>query len=448
MTQRLNLYRRPSGIYVLRITVPTRYRSEFAQSEIHVSTRTHYLLAAKAVAAHLMLRWHSSLNELEQLDQTKLIEGDMLLASKGLISISEFSNSCGLAIEHVLREVLNHNIPIAFAANAHPGFLVGDIADVEREHESGGFVLNSAFDIGEPYTFTRYLKPFHQRNTILSLIEHGYSDEVVFKIPQGRSAAFFDLPGVRLTAVTVLISKVQAQKLLIAPLIKSVATTAASAAPNISTPPAPPATAGSCCAPEHSSMTVADLLAHYQAYKADCKEATRTRIDSMIGVFISLMSNPTLGTLNREMIRSYYQQLKKMPLKRNIAAIKHGTTDPTKLIELTNIHDEPRMTENAVKKHMEKLGEVFQWGVTQQYLKENPAKNITPPVRKTKRDQDSREIFDEEDIHKIFSCTWFATGTHEKINSDVLHHTALIFTGCHCLVFLPGGVSTNYPSCI
>jgi hypothetical protein len=48
VTQRNNLYRRPSGIYVLRITVPVRYRAQLGQREIHTSTRTTDQSAAKA----------------------------------------------------------------------------------------------------------------------------------------------------------------------------------------------------------------------------------------------------------------------------------------------------------------------------------------------------------------------------------------------------------------
>lgn len=38
MAQRNNLYRRSSGIYVVRIAVPARYRLYTGQREIHAST--------------------------------------------------------------------------------------------------------------------------------------------------------------------------------------------------------------------------------------------------------------------------------------------------------------------------------------------------------------------------------------------------------------------------
>jgi integrase len=422
VTHRDNLYRRSSGIYVLRITIPKRFRLHFGQRELHTSTRSSDYRAAKAVACRLLLHWHSCVEELDQMNLEKLNMSSALLSTVGFISISELSSASGLPVEHLLRETLKHNLPVFYAANAQPGYLVTDYDEVDRESDTGGFVLNSAFSEGDPHTFTGNLRPFHNRNTILSILENGVSEEVAFNVPCGRSGAFFDLPGLRLTAASVLISTVQAQSLFIVPMIKALTpTTVAPVSPLTtatpisasSAPPAPTAS-DSCCAPEHSSMTVADLLTLYLAYKASCKEETRIRIASMVRIFISLMNNPPLGKLNRELIRSYHQLLKKMPVKRDISAKKHGTDDPAILIELAEINDEPRMTENAVKKHMEKLAEIFQWAVTQQYLKENPAKNITPPVKKTRRDQDSRGVFSDDEIRKIFSCAWFVTGTDKK----------------------------------
>jgi hypothetical protein len=82
--------------------------------------------------------------------QSGLPEVGKVSTSKGVISVSELSSACGLRVEQVLRELLNHKIPIVYEANAQPGFLVSDFTEVDRESESGGFVLNSAFEIGTP----------------------------------------------------------------------------------------------------------------------------------------------------------------------------------------------------------------------------------------------------------------------------------------------------------
>ena len=55
MAQRDNLYRRSSGIYVVRIAVPARYRLYTGQREIHASTETNDIRKARAIAAGLFV---------------------------------------------------------------------------------------------------------------------------------------------------------------------------------------------------------------------------------------------------------------------------------------------------------------------------------------------------------------------------------------------------------
>jgi len=86
---------------------------------------------------------------------------------------------------------------------------VDDFREVELDSELGEFVLNSAFEIGIPQTFSRFLKLFALRKTLLNVIETGFSEEVVFRLPKEKlMVAFFDLPGIRLTTRTILILKI------------------------------------------------------------------------------------------------------------------------------------------------------------------------------------------------------------------------------------------------
>ena len=51
------LYRRPSGIYAVRIAVPLRLRQAVGKSEIHVSTSLWDLNAAKLAALRILIGW-------------------------------------------------------------------------------------------------------------------------------------------------------------------------------------------------------------------------------------------------------------------------------------------------------------------------------------------------------------------------------------------------------
>lgn len=260
MTQRNNLYRRPSGIYVLRITVPVRYRIQLGQREIHASTRTTDQGAAKAVACRLLDHWNTYVSELE-MGQSRQPEAGKVSTSKAVISVGELSAASGLQVEHVLRELLNNNIPIVYEANAQPGFLVSDLTEVDRESETGGFVLNSAMEIGTPHAFSRILKPFAPRSTILSIIETSFSEEVVFRIPgKTREAAFFDLPGVRLTARSVLVLKVHADRFFRASLLSADGSGSTPSPLNERTPHRAPTLLCECCRPDRAEQLVSSIM--------------------------------------------------------------------------------------------------------------------------------------------------------------------------------------------
>ncbi|HFU4556580.1 TPA: DUF6538 domain-containing protein, partial [Klebsiella pneumoniae] len=93
MAQRDNLYRRSSGIYVVRIAVPARYRLYTGQREIHASTETNDIRKARAIAAGLLVVWQRCLGEYQKLDREKLVSSAPALAGEGMISLAEF---CGL----------------------------------------------------------------------------------------------------------------------------------------------------------------------------------------------------------------------------------------------------------------------------------------------------------------------------------------------------------------
>ncbi|HFX7233037.1 DUF6538 domain-containing protein [Citrobacter farmeri] len=98
MAQRDNLYRRPSGIYVLRITVPVRYRALIGKREIHASTRTTHPTNARAIAARLLEMWYASLEEFRQVDKEKIRGNAPLLTGAAKISLALFCDSLGLGL--------------------------------------------------------------------------------------------------------------------------------------------------------------------------------------------------------------------------------------------------------------------------------------------------------------------------------------------------------------
>ena len=442
MTQRNNLYRRSSGIYVLRITVPARYRVQLGQREIHASTRTTDHSAAKAVALHLLARWHSCMSELNQVNETKVIEGSPLLAGAGFISIQVFCETFEVATELVLQEALNNNIFIACRLNAQPVYWVDDYTKVDREGEkdTDGFVLNSAFTEGRPRTFTGYLKPFHRTHTILNLIEFGFSDETAFRYKTNTlAAAFCDLPGIRLTTSSVFITKVQAERIR-APWLKALEgktpLLTATAPPTILTSaptpplrpiPTPPLTSTptlpcECCRPDRAKQLVSSLVELFLTKKqTKWKPDQQKRMATQCHAFVELMNDPSLGALDRQLIWDYEARLRKMPADRYQAARRHGTNSANRLLALAEEHGEIRLSCASVERYMDTLSSMFAWAVDNMILTHNPAKGAIEKRKKITRAQDDRSQFDKTDLHKIFSAHWFSTGTGELNKQGRFH---------------------------
>ena len=426
VTQRNNLYRRSSGIYVLRITVPARYRAQLGQREIHASTQTTDHSAAKAVALHLLARWHSCMSELNLVNETKVIEGSPLLTGAGFISIQDFCETFEVAAKLVLQEILNHNIFVVCRLNAQPVYWVDDYTQIDRERD--GFVLNSAFTEGSPRTFTGYIKPFHRTHTISNLIEFGFSDETAFRYKTNTlAAAFCDLPGIQLTTTSVFITKVQAERIR-APWVKALkdkaALLAVTSAPTAitSAPTLTPALPCECCRPDRAKQLVSSLVEQFLTKKqANWKLDQKKKMATQCGTFVDLMNDPPLGTLNRQLVWDYEAKLRKMPADRYSAARRHGTQDANRLLALAEEHEETRLSSASVERYVDALSSAFAWAVDNMILTHNPAKRAIEKQKKTTRAQDDRFQFDRTDLHKIFSAQWFSTGTGERNKQGRFH---------------------------
>ncbi|MFJ4395887.1 DUF6538 domain-containing protein [Pseudomonas sp. NPDC089396] len=422
MAQRNNLYRRSSGIYVLRLTVPARFRLLLGQREIHASTATSNPAQARTVACRLLGLWDQCLSELEMVDRGQKNTGSEP-APKGVISVNEISEATGLQVSFILRELLNHRIPIMAEVNSQPGYLVDDFLEVDREADTGGFVLNSAFEVGSPHVFSRFLRPFDERHTILNIIECGYAEEVVFRTnTRPRGAAFFDLPGIRLTPRSVLLLKIHADRF--SRTGPSSASLSESPALNSDAHKGLAANGLTCenCRPERADERVSSLMAtFFERRQSSWKPDQQKKMATQCGTFVELMNDPPLGALNRQMIWSYEAKLRKMPADRYNAARRHKTNEAHRLIALAEELGEDRLSSTSVERYLDNLSSMFAWAKRNQILTGNPAERAIEKPKKTTRDQDDRSKFESTDLDKIFTAQWFATGAGERNKHGRFH---------------------------
>lgn len=87
MAPAANLYRRTSGVYVVRLAVPERLRPAVGKREIHVSTGSRVLALAKTVAAGVLGHWREKFLDLERL---QLMDVERLVAGSPELSIDSW----------------------------------------------------------------------------------------------------------------------------------------------------------------------------------------------------------------------------------------------------------------------------------------------------------------------------------------------------------------------
>ncbi|GAB7448224.1 DUF6538 domain-containing protein [Enterobacter kobei] len=417
MAQRGNLYRRPSGIYVLRITVPVRYRALIGQREIHASTRTTHLANAKVIATRLLEKWYASLEEFKQVDKEKIRGNAPLLAGAGKISLALFCESFDVGLETVVPHLLADNIPLYAFVDSQRGFLIDDFTAIDRDPDTHGFVLNDVAHYGSEAMVNGYMQiymPLHALNKL----EKGLSTEITaFRANNGNPLALWllDLPGIKVDSSSLFINNVQAEKLRYM-WDKAFATSEPELPPPPAVMPAPPPSpfiiANPFCNPLHASKTVSEVLEEFIAYKnsGDLKLASEEKIRSRISHFIDVMGDLTLAELDRNVVKNYVARMQRMPSNLYLMQRRYAAEDLDQLIEKALEAGESLMTKDAIGRHMASLGSMLNWACKETYLIANPVENVLAKRKKTARSQDDRYQFDDDDLELIFSAYWFKTG--------------------------------------
>ena len=131
-----SLFRRPSGIYFLRICVPTLLRNIFGKREVIASTGTTELAIAKMVAGAQAAQWRqrffnagrlASLTSPSMTNDQELIriaQGHPLLHTDGHLTLRQASNASGLSSSALLREAASSKLSLFIRAGHTRGYLV------------------------------------------------------------------------------------------------------------------------------------------------------------------------------------------------------------------------------------------------------------------------------------------------------------------------------------
>lgn len=431
MAQRDNLYRRSSGIYVVRIAVPARYRLYTGQREIHASTETNDIRKARAIAAVLLAVWQRCLGEYQKLDREKLVSSAPALAGEGMISLAEFCGLTSASLQQVAQRLLDTNIPLFWLADGRPAYYVEDLSLVDKDDpEVSGFIIDSAINIGIRGSLSGYVQPLVSSRILRQMIAGEPLDaETAFKSLEASSKAawFVDFPGVEISPNSLMIHRVQAERLRLFWLSYS---------PSLSpaTPEKPKAISTAILSPslpeneyvnlKYYSVKMSELCEKYIRYKRGGKFTGKAenRVREGFSLLVEVMGDSKLVKVDRDYLREYESLLRSIPARRDLAKIRYKINDIHELMVKAKQNGDPLMSDNTVRKYMRVIFEAFRWADGEGIFIKSSANQFFAPVANEKMDQEFKADFTDEDLHAIFNRPWFKRGTVDRNSEGRFHH--------------------------
>ncbi|HFV9237517.1 TPA: tyrosine-type recombinase/integrase [Enterobacter mori] len=417
MSQRYKLYRRTSGIYVVRISVPQRFRRYAGQCEIHTSTGTHDLHEAKQKSTLLLTVWYQTLQEYEQLNYQSLNDCAPLLAGEGMISLSNFAQSVELPVAQLIQAVMNRNLPVFWLATGQAGFYVAALSEAELDPLDGSYVLNYGEEQGIEGIAKGYLQLTAQPAHLRNIISDGYSEASVFKTAgsDAKGGWFFTSGCPVIKPDTLLINKVHAESLRLDWLTK---TTPPAASVHTTVPLVAPVPTidNEYVNRKYYTKRLSWLCSEYLKHrrKGKVSESAISDIRNYFGFMMEAMGDIQLEEFDRDFLRAYESKLRTIPANRNLVKAKYGVKTLDELITKAAECGDKLMTEESVRKYINGLYGAMKWAVADGKLLKSPCENFFPRDDKNERDQDHTDVFEPHEIKAIFSLPWFLAGTGER----------------------------------
>lgn len=242
-----------------------------------------------------------------------------------------------------------------------------------------------------------------------------------------RLHRFVDFPGVEISPSSLMIHRVQAERLRLFWLSHSAAVSPImpekpKAIPPVLLPSSIPD--NEYVNRKYYSVKMSELCEKYIRYKRGGKftEKAENRVREGFGLLLEVMGDSTLEKVDRDFLRKYESLLRSIPARRDLAKIRYKINDVHELIVKAKENSDPLMSDNAVRKYMRILFEAFQWADGEGIFIKSPANKFFAPIENEKMDQDFKSNFTDEDLKAIFGMPWYKRGTVDKNSQGQFHH--------------------------
>jgi integrase len=400
-----HLYRRPSGIYAVRIVVPQRLRKIVGRSEVHASTRLRERNAATLAGLQILLAWRQRFMEL---DRSKLESPNPLLLTDGMISLRDAAALIGISLPALLGELLNNRAPLYVQAQGWHGWWVSDLDAIDRD-EVGAFILNAVEAYGERRILAGVMaRPYDCNSTLGKLIASSLAS-VSLLLLSGKAAFFLEVEQ-EVSPSSLFVQKLDLERIR------------ARLAAHL--PPAPEKPVIAPAYPNNSQILVLDPITAkhgnkrfsqlFELYRNDriWKKDHADRMEKEARLFCELMNDPELGQIEAETIQKFGQLLARLPKDIYLSRRRYQVDSLRELISIAEEHNLERKQLATIKRHVSHISEIFNYGVKKRLVSSNPAAEYKRG-RINKKAQSDRERFTQEELTTIFSQAWYKTGSSE-----------------------------------
>ncbi|MDR6539466.1 site-specific integrase [Variovorax soli] len=425
-------YRRRSGIFYARIRVPETLRGVLGSSDLRRTLNTSDYSVAARLALEVALGWKKDFQRIQaMIDAKKLTTGSPVLLTTGLISLADAADAAGLKVETLLREASARRSMLRLMADGWLGAEVPREELVNDDPRGRSLVL----DVGETLS-GRPLGPvfgaLHLRLNSLAFVENGmFTDSLFFRDALRRSAVVAPYPGTTVPIGSLLIDKADAEAIRANLAAKvSVGMLAAHGVRSAPEPAAPNVFEASLAAVvekasygpayKHKGTRTSTMLKEFYAAKP-WAPATREQNERLCQMFVELMDDPPLGSIDREMIAEYRKRLMTVPSQLRAVKARNKGKTLRELIDFAAGTGLPTYDEARAGRYIMKIGEAFVWAAANDYMVRNPAANTVVKTRATVRAQDKRLPFSDAILGQIFGLEWYQTGKGQRTARGLYH---------------------------
>jgi integrase len=165
---------------------------------------------------------------------------------------------------------------------------------------------------------------------------------------------------------------------------------------------------------QHGRKRFSELFDLYRKHM-DWSEAQVKRMQTETRFFIELMEDPELRSIDLDLIHQFAGLLGRLP--RNIYQHRRKSADSLSLLQQIEDADRnhlPRKQFQTVKRHVQKISQVLEFGHRKGWIHANSASGYKSQSgsrgKKVPRAQDERCLFDERELRTIFGQDWFLSG--------------------------------------